>query len=330
VGGALGLGAGGTPSAAGVAATPAGQLVDMQQVAATSHCGLPWPVLAAVAGVESSFGQNMATSSVGAMGYGQFTAETWAAFGAGGNPYDYHDALPAMDRYLCALAAQFGAGLPPDEALKRALFFYSHRHDTPYDPSDSYVRDVLGRAANYTAPAVASGGGLVPGWEDRPALHQFDCANYRSASACATWQAAACSAAALKWLLGAYAVRLGGIDDAVALIGPGTGISTSVGLLDSRGPRLAAAVAAEGLSPRRAQLGSTAELRSWLGGGPLLLDGHRWFGEGHWFVAIGSDDGGIFIRESSGHDVRYLTWARLYGEVGWSGWAVGVAPAVAN
>jgi hypothetical protein len=55
------------------------------------------------------------------------------------------------------------------------------------------------------------------------------------------WAAAACSAAALAWLLGAYGVRLAGIEDAIARIGPGSGISTSVGLLDSSGTRLAAA-----------------------------------------------------------------------------------------
>jgi hypothetical protein len=74
-------------------------------------------------------------------------------------------------------------------------------------------------------------------------------------------------------------------------------------------------------------LGSTAELRTWLDQGPLLLDGHRWFGVGHWFVAIASDDGGIYTRDSSGHDTRYLAWTRLYGEVGWSGWAVGARTA---
>ena len=36
--------------------------------------------------------------------------------------------------------------------------------------------------------------------------------------------------------------------------------------------------------------------------------------------------GGVFIRDSSGYDTRYLSWTRLYGEVGWSGWAIGVQP----
>jgi len=78
--------------------------------------------------------------------------------------------------------------------------------------------------------------------------------------------------------------------------------------------------------PRQARLDSASELQAWLAQGPLLLDGHRWFGVGHWFVAIASDAGGVFIRDSSGYDTHYLSWARLYGEVGWSGWAVGVRP----
>ena len=216
-------------------------------------------------------------------------------------------------------------------ALKRALFYYNHGRAIPFDPNDGYVRDVLGRAAAYAGPpsptGSASAGGLVSGWTSRPALNQYDCANYRSPTACLQWAPAACSAAALDWLLGAYGVHLGGVDDAIALIGPGTGISTRVGLLDSSGPRLAAALSAEGLAPRRGQLHSPDQLRSWLSQGPLALDGHAWFGVGHWFIAIASDDGGIFTRDSSGHDVRYLTWTRLYGEVGWSGWTVGVQAA---
>jgi hypothetical protein len=111
-------------------------------------------------------------------------------------------------------------------------------------------------------------------------------------------------------------------------VGPGSGISPSLGLLDARGPALARALAARGLQPRtpgQRPLGSVAELEAWLNRGPLLMDGARWFGEGHWFVGIGYDTGGIFIRDSSGWDNRYLSWSRLYGEVGFSGWVVGIA-----
>jgi hypothetical protein len=86
------------------------------------------------------------------------------------------------------------------------------------------------------------------------------------------------------------------------------------GLLDARGTALVRALAARGLQPRapRGPLSSAAELRVWLDEGPLLMDGARWFGQGHWLVAVGYDQAGI----SSGGDTRYLTWLRLYGEVG--------------
>lgn len=120
-----------SPSATALAAIPAGQLPVME--AAASICGLPWPVLAGIAKVESDFGRDMATSSAGAIGYGQFLPSTWAAYGQGGNPYDYHDALPAMARYLCA------NGAPQD--LHAAVFAYNH--------ADWYVTEVLSLAAQY-------------------------------------------------------------------------------------------------------------------------------------------------------------------------------------
>ena len=174
--------------------------------------------------------------------------------------------------------------------------------------------------------------GLVAGWADRGPLNQYARSSYRSGQTWATWRDADCSAAALYWLLGAYGQPLGSLDEAIALIGPGTGISTRLGLLDARGPALARALAARGISPRQPRnadgqlrpLASVAELKAWLDQGPLLMDGARWFGEGHWFVGIGYDAGGVYIRDSSGWDTRYLIWSRLYGEVGFRGWVVGV------
>jgi hypothetical protein len=170
--------------------------------------------------------------------------------------------------------------------------------------------------------------GLVTGWGDHGPLNQYARSNYRSDQSWLTWRDADCSAAALDWLLSAYGRQLGSLDDAIALVGPGTGISPSIGLLDARGPALARALAARGLQPRTPgsrPLSSIAELQAWLDKGPLLMDGARWFGEGHWFVGLGYDASGIYIRDSSGWDTRYLSWSRLYGEVGFSGWVVGVA-----
>jgi cell wall-associated NlpC family hydrolase len=109
----------------------------MQQAAAGSSCGLDWSVLAGIARVESGFGSNMATSSAGAIGYGQFLPSSWAAFGQGGNPYDFHDAIPAMARYLCAS----GAG----QDIRQAIFAYNH--------ADWYVDQVLGFAQQYAVEA---------------------------------------------------------------------------------------------------------------------------------------------------------------------------------
>jgi hypothetical protein len=41
-------------------------------------------------------------------------------------------------------------------------------------------------------------------------------------------------------------------------------------------------------------------------------------------VGIGYDQNGVYVRDSSGWDTRYVTWTRLYGDVGFSGWVLGV------
>jgi len=154
LGALFGHGANGRPvgahvaSSAGMAPIPAHQWAVMQAAAASSPCGLsPW-VLAAIADIESGFGTNMATSSAGAIGYGQFLPSTWAMDGIGqGNPYDYRDALPAMARYLCAS----GAG----QDLGRALFAYNH--------AQWYVDGVLRLAAAYAAAAQSAVSGPALG-----------------------------------------------------------------------------------------------------------------------------------------------------------------------
>ncbi len=125
----------------GLPAVPPDQLAVMREVEAAS--GVPWELLAAIASVESGFGRNMATSSAGAIGYGQFLPASWAAYGAGGDPYDYRDALPAMARYL------FDHGVATN--VPAAVYAYNH--------SWQYVTLVLRRAAAYadaTSPAVAA------------------------------------------------------------------------------------------------------------------------------------------------------------------------------
>lgn len=137
------------PPASGGLDIPADQLAVMQQVALSS--GVPWQILAAIARVESDFGRNMSTSWAGAIGYGQFLPESWAAYGNGGDPYDFNDVLPAMARYLLA------AGAPDDMA--DAIYAYNH--------SWSYVAQVLSIAASYgyvgsaTGQSLTTGGGLI-------------------------------------------------------------------------------------------------------------------------------------------------------------------------
>jgi hypothetical protein len=323
--------AGGPPTAAAVTQVPPEQLALMRQVAASASCSLPWTVLAAISNVESGFGKTADQfSSAGAYGYGQFLEASWRSYGgdipwratdpkeqakAVGDRQDstnYRYALPAMARYLCAS----GAG----QDLRKAIFAYNR--------ADWYVAEIVQLAARYGGIGAA-GGALIDGWADRPTLNQYDRRNYRTDSSWVTWRDYSCSAAALDWMLGAYGQPLGSIDEAIGLIGPNTGIAPGPGLLDARGPALARALSSRGLQPRTPgtnPLSSIAQLKEWLEQGPLLLDGVAWFGKGHWFVAVGYDKNGVYIRDSSGWDNRYLTWAKLYGEVGFTGWVVGVAP----
>jgi hypothetical protein len=111
----------------------ADHLATMDRAARESGCGVPWQLLAAIARVESDFGRNMATSSAGAIGYGQFLPSSWQKFGSDGNAYDYRDALPAIARYLCQ------SGLARDP--RAALFAYNH--------ADWYVDLVLDLAVRY-------------------------------------------------------------------------------------------------------------------------------------------------------------------------------------
>jgi hypothetical protein len=93
---------------------------------------------------------------------------------------------------------------------------------TPALPGQSV--EILPAVAPDVVHLGASGGRLIDGWVNRAALNQYDQRNYRSAGSWLAWRNADCSAAALDWLLGAYAQPLAAIDDAIALIGPNTGI----------------------------------------------------------------------------------------------------------
>ncbi len=179
----LGLLAGGGGAPGPLASTiPADQSAFMQEVSAVSSCGLPWSVLGGVASVESDFGTHLGPSSAGAYGYGQFEPATWAAYGPSGVPLrttdpaqlalpasqrldstNFHYALPAMARYLCAMVAEFGVTMGPDGALKRALFYYNHALSVRYDSNDAYVNNVLGFALRVGAGVGGAVAGQVGG-----------------------------------------------------------------------------------------------------------------------------------------------------------------------
>ncbi len=115
---------------------PPDQLGWMLQVAQETN--IPWQVYGAIAKVESDLGQNMATSSAGAIGYGQFLPSTWEIYGEGGDPYSFHDVIPAMGRFL------LDSGAPED--IPMALYAYNH--------SWPYVAQVLSYAGSYGYPGL--------------------------------------------------------------------------------------------------------------------------------------------------------------------------------
>ena len=88
--------------------------------------GIPWRYLAAINLVETGLGRIRGTSTAGAQGPMQFMPATWAAYGAGGDINDPHDAIMGAARYL---AANNGA-----TDIANALYRYNH--------SDHYVTGV--------------------------------------------------------------------------------------------------------------------------------------------------------------------------------------------
>ena len=133
------FGGGGGVDSSQLPVLPLPHLAAMVEVGGVT--GVPWSLLAAIASVESGFGANMSTSWAGAIGYGQFMPPSWAAFGEGGDPYDYRDVIPAMARYL--IAANVLNDIP------NAVYAYNHDWE--------YVALVLGRMAYYgTAYAEAA------------------------------------------------------------------------------------------------------------------------------------------------------------------------------
>ena len=123
------------------------QLVPIySQAAAKFRLGPQGPsVLASINKTETSFGQNMATSSASAIGWMQFEPGTWASYGVDANgdgnkdPYDPEDAIFGAANYLHA------SGAPGD--WQRAVFAYNH--------ADWYVQQILTQASLYEQQGLA-------------------------------------------------------------------------------------------------------------------------------------------------------------------------------
>jgi Transglycosylase SLT domain len=98
--------------------------------------GVPWEVLAAINAIETDYGQNLNTSSAGAVGWMQFEPSTWAKYGVAvdghsvPNPYDPRDAIFAAAKYLAAAGAR--------EDVAKAVYAYNH--------ATWYVSEVMARA----------------------------------------------------------------------------------------------------------------------------------------------------------------------------------------
>ena len=88
-------------------------LPELQEASRIS--GFPISLIAATIHQESGWDPNI-VSGVGAQGLAQFMPGTWASFGNGGDPFNPHDAIPAMGRYMSYLKTTLrNAGVDGDE-----------------------------------------------------------------------------------------------------------------------------------------------------------------------------------------------------------------------
>jgi hypothetical protein len=118
-------------------------------VEAASKFSFPWQLLGAVGKIECDHGRGdcFRPNSAGAMGPMQFLAATWQRYesASGDPPYDIYDARDSIFAAAAKLAAD---GIARDP--RRALY--------SYNPSNSYVDDVLSWALRYGWMGEDAGG----------------------------------------------------------------------------------------------------------------------------------------------------------------------------
>jgi murein DD-endopeptidase MepM/ murein hydrolase activator NlpD len=130
-------------------------LLPIYQAAAVQY-GVPWPVLAAINEVETNFGENLAVSTAGAVGWMQFMPETWLQYGVDALGAGYADPDNPVDAIFAAARYLHAAGASTD--LHAAILAYNH--------SEAYVESVLLRArlfASYPPSVIATLTGLTEG-----------------------------------------------------------------------------------------------------------------------------------------------------------------------
>ena len=114
---------------------PPSFLIPIYMEAARKY-NIPWEVLAAINAIETDYGQNLNTSTAGAVGWMQFEPSTWAKYGVAvdghsvPNPYDPRDAIFAAAKYLAAAGGE--------QDISRAVYAYNH--------ASWYVDEVMSRA----------------------------------------------------------------------------------------------------------------------------------------------------------------------------------------
>lgn len=143
-------GCGGEEAVGGLGSKVPARLVPIYEAAAVRYqLGEHGPaILAAINWVETGFGQNLGTSSAGAIGWMQFEPSSWKTYGVDANgdgvadPYNPWDAIFAAARLLRA------AGAPRD--WHAAIFTYNH--------AGWYVAEVLADARRF----AGRGGAVQP------------------------------------------------------------------------------------------------------------------------------------------------------------------------